>query len=378
MAGMNGRSRDRVASGGASLSLVSFALALTLAYPSSSQARSKLDPVLGERIAEGISFDGRLWLRGLNATQDDSGGGLVSLSLDGRTREVHFERGVLDIERSDDQFWVLRQFPSKVHEFVVSVWRDGSFEDLNRFELSDKDMPVVLIGSGGVPTVLSKRTIHVLDRDNHTWRVIALNGQLRSGMEASAASPIDGGSIYVGFNVGEWGGGLQRVDLHTGAVTNIERRDTKRPCAGPLNSDCDPVTGVIPDMQNKDCVFASVGLVHMGFSHGRILRVCGQIVTIVSALRQQTSRGDNDEWGGEEAFYGLSPAAEGGFWAITWRGLYRFGDGGDMEREYPLPKVKQVSGIYLSRELPGAIVVRTDVNWAVSTSGYTPLVVPLD
>jgi len=34
--------------------------------------------------------------------------------------------------------------------------------------------------------------------------------------------------------------------------------------------------------------------------------------------------------------------------------------------------------IALSRELPGVIVVRTDVNSAVSTSIYTPLLIPLE
>lgn len=78
-----------------------------------------------------------------------------------------------------------------------------------------------------------------------------------------------------------------------------------------------------------------------------------------------------------EAFYRLAPAAEGSFWAITWRALYRFGVDGKKEREYALPKLMSVSGVYLSRELPGVLLVRTDVNWAVSTSGATPLIIPL-
>ena len=33
---------------------------------------------------------------------------------------------------------------------------------------------------------------------------------------------------------------------------------------------------------------------------------------------------------------------------------------------------------FLSKALPQVIVVQTDVNWAVSTSGYTPLFVPVE
>jgi len=352
------------------------ALAVGTYSQSTHQARPKGDPVLGERIAKGIAFDGKLWLSGTMATQKDSSGGLVSLNLHDQSRRVHFEKGVLDIEKSDHDLWVLRRLPGEENAYVVSVWGKGTFDDLAKFKSSAKDQPIALLNSGGVPVVLSGDTIRVLATDTHTWRLIALKGRLRSGVQVAAASPAGDGSIYVGFNIGEWGGGLQRVDMRTGNVTNIERRDTKQLCAGPLNSSCDPVTGVIPDPQNKDCVLASVGLVHLGFSGGRILRVCGQRVTLVSELTMPVSR--KDEFKQTEAFYGLVSSADGGFWGITWRALYSFTASGDKEKEYPLPKLAPVSGIYLSRDLPGAVVLRTDVNWAVSTSGYTPLVIPLE
>ncbi len=222
--------------------------------------------------------------------------------------------------------------------------------------------------------MLSQRAIRVFSTDVGGGHSVELKGKLRSGHQVSAAIPTGGGSVYVGFNSGEWGGGLQRVDLNTGVVTNIERRDTKQLCDGPLNSDCDPVTGVIPDTQNSDCVLVAVGLIHLSISEGRILRVCGDKVTAVS---EKSITGEvGDKWKMTEAFYGLVPATGGGFWGITYRNLYRFSADVKMEKAYPLPKLKSVSGVHLSRDLPGVIIVRTDVNWAVSTSGYTPLVVP--
>jgi len=91
----------------------------------------KGDPVLGERIAKGVVFEGRLWLRGTTVSWDDPTGGLISLGVADSSRQVHFDRGVLDIAKSADQLWVLRSVSIKGREVVVCVWRKGAFEDLN-------------------------------------------------------------------------------------------------------------------------------------------------------------------------------------------------------------------------------------------------------
>ena len=336
------------------------------------------DPVLGQRIAKGIVFDGSLWVLGTMPTPRDASGGLVSFRLIDNTRVVHFKGGVLDILRADQELWILRK-GSEDRQFVVAAWRGNRFEDLTEFHLSAHDAPLALLRSAGSPAVLSEETVHYLAKDN-TWHVGQLNGKLRSGVGVSVASPQEGDGVYVGFNVGEWGGGLQQVDLRTGTVADVERRDTKNLCDGPLNRECDPVTGVIPDPQNRECVLASVGLVHLGMSNGRILRICNSRVTLVSEILipEDKKTPSNTKWGRTEAFYGLAPSADGGFWGITYRALYLFDSAGNKKQEYPLPKLESVSGIHLSKALPQVIVLQTDVNWAVSTSGYTPLVIPLE
>jgi hypothetical protein len=210
------------------------------------------DPVLGERIAKGVAFEGRLWVWGTMRNRGDASGGLVSFGITDNSRKVHYESGVVDIAKSDRDLWILRQ-RGKDCRFVVAEWRGDRFEDLTEFERSPHDAPLALMSSAGSPAVLSGQTVRYLANDK-TWHVVQLKGKLRSGVAVSAASPQEGESIYVGFNVGEWGGGLQRVDRKTGAVADIERRDTKDLCAGPLNRECDPVTGVIPDPQDKMCV----------------------------------------------------------------------------------------------------------------------------
>src|SRR5229473_2868079 len=251
--------------GGAAL-LLSLSFLALIADPQSPDTQAaKGDPTLGERIAGGIVFEGKLWLRGII----------------------------------------------------------GSRKDFARFSSSEKDEPLALVNSVSDSVVLSMQSIRIFSVDKHTWRQIKLKGKLRGGFQETADSPPSGDSVYVGFNTGEWGGGLQRVDLRTGVISDVERRDTKELCAGPLNSACDPVTGVIPDPQNKDCILAAVGLVHM-LSHGRILRVCGKDVSLVFEKSFKVD-GFKGEWEMIEAFFGLVPAVDGGFWAITSEALYHFG-----------------------------------------------------
>jgi hypothetical protein len=334
------------------------------------------DPVLGDRITGGVVFEGKLWLRGAIISREDVSGGLVSLNLADESRRVQFERGVLDIKKADHDLWVMRRTSLADREFVLSVWRKDKFEDLAMFSSSKKDEPIALVNTARGPTVLCMQTIRMLAADDRTWKLVKLKGKLRGGFQVTVASPLSGNSIYVGFNTGEWGGGLQRVDLRTGVVTNVERRETKELCAGPLNSDCDPVTGVIPDPRNKDCVLATVGLVHM-LSHGWILRVCGENVSLVFEKSEMVDDFRGGKMKMTEAFFGLVSAEYGGFWGINSEALYRFGADGNIKEEHALPKLKRLSGFLINRELPGVIVLGTDANWAVSVSGYTPLVIPL-
>lgn len=49
--------------------------------------------------------------------------------------------------------------------------------------------------------------------------------------------------VFVGYNAGEFGGGLQRIDRTTGIVSNIDDIDGDL-CGGNLNPACDPVNGL--------------------------------------------------------------------------------------------------------------------------------------
>jgi len=108
-----------------------------------------------------------------------------------------------------------------------------------------------------------------------------------------------------------------------------------------------------------------------------ILRVCGKDVSLVFEKTYTVDGFKDDKREMTEAFFGLVPASDGGFWAITSGALYHFGADGTKKEEYALPKLKPVSAFILVANY-GVIVVRTDANWAVSVSGYTPVLIPLD
>jgi hypothetical protein len=339
---------------------------------SAAPRKTAKDPVVGDRISKAIVFEGELWLRGGDI---GSGSGLISLNVSDASKRVRYKNGVVDIEKAGGELWVLRYVSTDKKILTVSIWSKDDSRDLPEFEALEEDAPICLLSAAGAPVVLSRQGLRTFSTQLNRWQKIHLNGELRGGVQVAAASPKKGDSIYLGFNRGEWGGGLQRVNLSTGAVTNVERRDTKELCAGPLNSDCDPVTGVVADAEHSECVLISIGLVHLGFSHGRILRVCGDEV---SEVWEKMARGGWDNQNIHEAVFGLASLPDGRIWAITWRALYLISADGKEQRDFELPKLKKVAGIYLNTDLPGVIVLRTDVNWAVSTSGYTPLLAPLE
>jgi hypothetical protein len=184
--------------------------------------------------------------------------------------------------------------------------------------------------------------------------------------------------IFVGFNAGEWGGGLQRIDRATGEVATIEQNDSGELCGGPLNTDCDPVNGIATEPWNADCVAAAVGLVHFA-PHGRIVEICDKTVKRLYFKPYGPPAPNNrvvvhrDEPFETVAFFGLSQQRDA-LWVVGIDGIYRIGADG-AERFFPLPEFKPRGGILVSFDLPDFVLVLTDVNQRKSLSGSVPIIV---
>lgn len=100
-------------------------------------------------------------------------------------------------------------------------------------------------------------------------------------------------ALFVGFNAGEWGGGLRRIDRATGKVVTVERNASGELCGGPLNTSCDPVHAIADEPWKSGCVVAAVGLSHLGLISGGLVEVCGNAIEFLNVKPSKRSR---DRW----------------------------------------------------------------------------------
>jgi hypothetical protein len=240
---------------------------------------------------------------------------------------------------------------------------------------TEGDRLVAVSHVDGTVTLLTRRRIIEIVGDRQT--ATALLQPLRTRPVASVY--IAPASIFIGFNAGEWGGGLQRIDRKTGEVLAIERNTSGELCGGPLNTECDPVNDIAAEPWKPECIAVAVGLVHFA-PHGRIVEVCGDIVRrlYVKPYGKQPPGNEvtrkYDEPFSTVAFFGLSRRA-GTLWAIGIDGIYQIGPEG-VTQSAPLPRFKQIDGLSVSFDLPDVVVVLTDINRRLSISGSVPILVP--
>ena len=284
------------------------------------------------------------------------------------------ERPVLDVcvmsgnpqivtTQRGNQSWTIQRFANNKWSVDASVPTHG-------------DQFIALNCSANGLTMLTSRRLIALHPGAR--RVVNLNKEL----VADEVSSIFGtpNNVYVGINAGEWGGGLRRIDRQTGAVSLIARNSSGALCDGPLNSNCDPVTGIASDPWDQRCVVIAIGLEHFT-SHGRIDEVCGDSVRSVYYKKHvAVIRPDCKQPSGEPcetvAFFGL--ARQGNeILAVGNDGLYRIKRDGSANYSR-LPKFVAAGQIYLSYDIPGLVLVLTDVNERRSMSGSVPLLVTRD
>jgi hypothetical protein len=314
-------------------------------------------------ISRAVFADNRLWL-----LQDD--GSLASLKPDdGAAQTVKAPGKVVQICKSSGRLaglieeqgnWSLQAHSEGAWKAVATVPTLG--DTFVALDCED--------GAGPITIVTNRRLVELRDGRAHS---ISLRQPLQEPlvMGTTLGTPD---AVWVGFNVGEWGGGLRRISRNNGTVQTVERNRSGELCGGPLNSGCDPVNGVITAPWNPACVVAAIGLVHM-MSHGRIVEVCGSNVRRLyyKALDPQPPRNKLDE--GEPAstvaFFGLTRNGNT-WWAVGIDGLYRF-DGAHQPMFSPLPKFENKGGYWVSFAVPGIALVLTDVNQRRSMSGSVPI-----
>ena len=316
-----------------------------------------------QAVVRAVFAHDRLWLLRLD-------GSLVSLDPDGAKPEAVASTGKLvEICKSADGLtavmddgrgaWTLQRYSPDRWVVGTKLPTDG-----------DTLVAVDCVGGGGITLVTNRRLLEV---QGGTVHALILKKKLQPPLVNGAALATQD-AVWVGFNNGEWGGGLRRIDRSDGQVATIERNQSGELCGGPLNTSCDPVNGVAVSPWKPSCVVAAVGLVHM-MPHGRIVEVCGKEVRRLyfKPFDPQPPRVtlDDGEPPSTVAFSGLAHR-DHELWAIGVDGLYRFT--GPQSPEFrPLPKFQNKGGYWVSFDVPGIALVMTEVNQRASMSGAVPI-----
>jgi hypothetical protein len=320
--------------------------------------RPRADPAM---IQAAAFADDRLWLLagdGALSSIAENGYGRAAEPLGGRALALCVQsRRLLTLAANAGDRWTLRRRDGAGWIEVASIGSRGdTFVGMSCDE-------------GGV-SLLTNR--HLITLGDATPRSVALSDHLNPGVTRTLLSAGD--LLFVGANAGEFGGGLQRIDRQTGKVTQLQRNDQVDPCDAVLDRQCDPVTGLASAPWRPDCTLAVVGMVHMS-SRGRLVEICGDRIEPFYAkdLRypeEQSRRG----WVDQVAFFGANRSGDT-VWAVGIDGLYQFRDRKLVDFA-PLPKFQTVGGVKVSFDLPGVVLVLTDINQSVSLSGSVPILVP--
>jgi hypothetical protein len=158
-------------------------------------------------------------------------------------------------------------------------------------------------------------------------------------------------------------------------VTEVQRVDGQL-CGGILNPSCHPVTAVARDHTHNDCVLAAIGLSHMMLNDGRVLRVCDSTVDVVFSEEVPIEPAPEGyirvQLPGTWPLFDLVSTADG--WAAASQGRIFAASGGTVT-SIQIPSLRALGPIQVAELRSNLIVVRTDLNWSVSTSGYTPLLI---
>lgn len=201
-------------------------------------------------------------------------------------------------------------------------------------------------------------------------KILKLRGDLLENynftdrVDAVYATPDE---LWVGYNGGEWGGGLWRIQRTTGAVTKIQRKPSfMGPGVGPFLS---PVNAVAPlpwqhlergGRKRKGCLAATIGETYPE-PFGEIGVVCGNVLTTLSKPLMDHPPDRRYESASHEGpyavpMYGLAVDGDA-LLASGMDGLYRITADGKAAK-IPLPAFKRVGAIEISFALSHVVLVR--------------------
>lgn len=346
--------------------LVTGLLALLLAGPAAgqqgrdSERRSTLtwsDPDLGMALMEGAATREHIWIRGHS-------GRVARFDRQTGARTVVAEE-VVDLLPDAPHLWALIALTEN-----ESVVRDLRQPDLAERRISFQGSAVALFATESGPGVLT--TTRALIPSENRWFRRLLAGAVDRHAHVSART---GDDLFVGYNRGEWGGGLRRIDLSTGAVFIVREPGTDI-CGGRLDPECSPVVGIVPDRQGADCVLVGASLAHLGGRYGEVLRVCGDVVSPVFAAALPVVPGSIGSLPGQTWPFDNLVATERGWLAVGQNRFARSADGSVTMND--IPPLRPWAGLQISDPVDGVIFVEAACCWgSVNIVQYRMMAIPV-
>ncbi|MBS0584552.1 MAG: hypothetical protein JSS42_15785 [Proteobacteria bacterium] len=318
-------------------------------------------------IAQAVFAEGKLWLR------SDAGTVSSIKEGEGKRKEITTPQPVLGLWRNQSVPWIIACSSSDCREWTLAKHNGGKFSAFAKLPTQGDEL-VAASGADDNVVVLTTRRLISLGTGSQT--IVSLSAPLRQApMRTILVTPE---AIFVGLNIGEWGGGMSRIDRRTGKVSAVGCSQSDADCDGPIVADVDPVNGIAVEPWQRNCVAAAVGLVHM-LSHGRVVEICGDRVRQVYSATFATPVGADKTtvaWLKEVSvpFFSLE-ACGADLCAVATDGIHRIGrDGGVRVAE--LPEFAEIGGVGVSFRHPDFVLVATRVNQRVSVSGAVPILVP--
>ena len=342
---------------------LSFLIILLSAYGCYAQENPQ-DIAKTERIIKAYEVGDKIWYQ--NSKGVVSKYDLVS----GKILKPFSETVFVDLATYNDKLIGLKRpvDSEQPHYFLINILSGESVGP--KLTLLD-DIPLAITANTNFAYVLSRKSISILDKRNKTpkWKSRKLLEPIQYAPQMSAVV-TKSGLVYFGRNQGEWGGGLRSIDPETGVVKIIQQKKSGD-CGDLLFPNCDPVPSIILDPSDSNCVIAAMGLSHF-FTRGAIVTVCdGKITDVYRKSKTKTYKGGR-EYTYELPFFDIVETQKG-WLAATYGEYVKYSSGIDKATPYPeFPTRKGISYVRLDNEF---IIITSDVNWGMSLSGTTPLLV---
>lgn len=223
--------------------------------------RDWVDPDLGRGIAKGLATQDVIWLLGRSRNV---------VRFDRETGErTTLAAGVVDLLADGGHLWAL----------VALNEHQGEVRDLRNpatpaRAVSFEGNPLALFQTPDGPGVLTGDKVML--PTSARWSDHRMAGSIAG---ISSVSSMVNDTLYVGYNRGEWGGGLRRIDVQTGALS-IVKETGRESCVGALDPECAPIVGAIADVDNAGCVLVGTSMAHLSSRRGEIFRICGDEITL--------------------------------------------------------------------------------------------------